>query len=270
MQYSLWPLICFFLLGQCPFGRADRLLAQDANEAAAASSPREMLRAMNIDDSQLNFFLDGRPLVPDEDETLWQLLFRLPSFAAADVERWARQAGDWKTVIEDPDGHRAEFFEIRGQIVDVRVREVLPESVPRLGFRTYYEVTFEVAGTPLLVCSRQIPQAWQAALSDGGEINQRASCYGLFLKRGKTSDGRPQPVFAASRIGWQPSQESEELGVGKDQLLLADLGMDVGLLDDVIQRAGIRGEDRECFYQLLAAAGHSRRPALGRSGPNAV
>jgi hypothetical protein len=74
----------------------------------------------------------------------------------------------------------------------------------------------------------------------------------VFLKIGpETPPGKREFFFAAGRIAWHPDT------------LLGDVDMDVGLLDTVQQMRPITNDDRECFFQLLAAAG--RTPGLEHS-----
>ena len=86
-----------------------------------------------------------------------------------------------------------------------------------------------------------------------------AAAYGLFLKTGGEESGAAELVFAAERVAWLPEQPNPSLGVTPDLVYLAGLGMDMGLLDTVrkTNRKPITGDDRECFYQLLAAAGRA-------------
>ncbi len=68
-----------------------------------------------------------------------------------------------------------------------------------------------------------------------------------------SSDRRPSPADVPKQHGQPPAR-----GVDIDHLLLSQLGMDVGLLDQVQDRRRIVEEDRECFYQLLAAMSNLR------------
>jgi len=54
------------------------------------------------------------------------------------------------------------------------------------------------------------------------------------------------PGLVSARVAWYPDN------------LLGRLGMDVGLLDTVLNRTPITGEEREAFYQMLAAVGRAR------------
>jgi hypothetical protein len=59
-------------------------------------------------------------------------------------------------------------------------------------------------------------------------------------------------VFVATRLAWHPDTP------------LGNLGMDVGLFDDVDQRRKLTVNDRECFYQMLGAVGRAEPGTLVR------
>jgi len=90
----------------------------------------------------------------------------------------------------------------------------------------------------------------------------------MFLKVGDSSGEWPELVLAADRIAWHPDRVDADLGIAEDHVLLGDLGMDVGLFDQVRDRKGLVAADRECFYQLLTAVGRADAAELARHGRN--
>lgn len=238
------------------------LVAQQPSEVR---NPREMLQVMQIDASQLRFFQDDRPVADEETETLLQLLFRLPGFAQADVDRWAKTDVDWEEVARNPDSYRFELFQLNGNVSHMERRGVVKELARRLRFSEYYELTVEHDKRSSRVFVRHLPKAWLPALGRGESIRERVRIQGLLLKR-LPSDDTTGFVFAASRVQWLPSTASLELGVSEGKVLLADLGFDVTRLDEVEHRAAISGVDRECFYQLLAAVRHADQSRLQAEG----
>ena len=93
----------------------------------------------------------------------------------------------------------------------------------------------------------------------------------MLLKRGLESGGEADGlkkllVFAAPRINWHPTEPSQQLGVTLDQVLLGQLGVDLDRLSDLVQRAKMTGQDRECFYQSLAAVRHAEPEQLTKLG----
>ncbi len=76
---------------------------------------------------------------------------------------------------------------------------------------------------------------------------------GVFLKLIPGDTQGPQPVFAARRLAWYPDEVDPNLGVNFGMTVLGDLGMDVGLWDQVENRKPLTVQDREPFFQLLRA-----------------
>ena len=234
--------------------------------AQQVSNPREMLDIMQIDASQRRHFLDDRS-VEEEVETLGRLLFRLPSFSEVDIDRWAKPIEDVAAMLRNPDSYRFEIFQIRGEVERVQSFDLLPESVPRLGFRRYFEVTIRHNEETSLVYTRTIPKRWMsdapaAELRSENVIGQAVRFQGLLLKRGVDEAGKKLLVFAAPRINWHPSRPSEPLGVDADQVLIGQLGLDLDRLSELVQRSKMTGRDRECFYQALSAVRHTEPEQL--------
>ncbi len=221
------------------------------------SSAREMLDLFGIDESQINQLFDDRPLDPDEEETLFKLLYRIPYFGRDRIETWQKNDVDWSGLAHDPDAHRIEVFKLDGRSTHVRQIDLPPETASRLEYEHYFLVRFQMANAPypVTVCCRKVPSAWRRET----EISERSSFYGLFLKVGDQSVDHPELIFAAERVAWQPDEVEATRGVTTSHVLLGNLGMDVGLFDDVREtnRKALGSLDREGFYQLLAAAGRA-------------
>jgi hypothetical protein len=244
--------------GQLPWNRA--LGATDPFSARPATSARKLL--INVDESELNHFVDRQPLGSGDEETLVRILYRLPAIQVDDVERLTRGDVTWQQLLDDPRPWRAEFFRLMGRVKGVVRVDLIPEVAARLDFDHYFRVAFELddAPNPILICSRKVPQAWLAIQPR----NERASVHGLFIKVGDAGGPHPQLVFAAQRVAWQPDQIAPELGTTADHVMLGNLGFDIGLLDDVTQTnfREITSQDRECFYQMLSAVGRAEPAEL--------
>ncbi len=224
--------------------------------ATRIASARQML--INVDNSELSRFIDRQPLATDDEETLYKILYRWPAFGQDDVERLQKTDVTWQELVDDPKAHRVEIFRLVGRVKQVDKQQLLPETASRLEYDHYYQVTFalEHAPNPVLICAREVPKAWKI----GEPIDERASCFGLFIKVGDSSGPDPELVFAVQRVAWHPDHVDAELGVTADHVLLGDLGMDVGRFDEIRNRThGIAAHDRECFYQLLATTGRANR-----------
>ncbi len=230
---------------------------------APFQTPRELLRLLDIGPSEWDKFVDGQPIAATDEEVFLKVLFRMPQIGWDDIDRWAQHPVPWTRLRTEPRPHRGEFSLFEGRVHSVHKREVRGKLAGLFSLNHYYEVQIEVdPATRVIVCTRSIPQAWK----DQTRLDERCRVTGMFLKMGVVSDDGPRFMFAARRIGWLPDHLASELGIGPAQVLLGDLGMDVGLFDAVRARNGkpINAAERECFYALLHAAGRASSGALAR------
>jgi hypothetical protein len=107
---------------------------------------------------------------------------------------------------------------------------------------------------PRIIYARKVPKEWQDRPPPTGDVGS-VSCSGLFLKTGEGDSGSRALLFAADRVAWHPQRSDPTAGVSQGVALLGTTGMDVSLLSDVAQGKPLGHEDRECFYQMLYAAG---------------
>lgn len=215
---------------------------------------RELMRLGGIDAAAWARFQDGRPWSEPERETLQKILFRLSGLPAGDVEQLARPGFDLKRLANDPSAYRGEVVRLRGRIRTIRALPLPEEMARRFGLKHYYRAEVTLDGVPqaVIVYARTVPKQWQS----GGSVNEPGGAYGMFVKlEGDGGDETsPRPAFAAARVAVYPEDR-----------LLGRLGMDVGLLDDLADRRPLRAEERECFYQALAAAARSEPGQLRKT-----
>ncbi|MBN1910713.1 MAG: hypothetical protein JW818_13290 [Pirellulales bacterium] len=210
--------------------------------AVSADRPaQEGARAVGLDETQLAPFVHGRPWSQEEQAALPKVFFRLDRAPLGRIEQATRPLPDWDTLLAQPASFRGRFFRLRGNI-----ESVAPVRLPgNLGQSFDQEQYYRVVLQPdekdpkrqAVIFALDVPKAWQS----GGTIHQPGGAEGLFLKL----DDSHQPVFAARRIAWRPDT------------LLGRLGMDVGLLDDLVDKQNLSPDERECFYQMLAAVGRA-------------
>ena len=189
-------------------------------------------------------FVDGQPIDSSEQEPLLRVLYALRRCPPAEIERWAR--GDFRQPAAGPKQRGAAR---RGLSPEGVVSRVVPEQPPadaagRYQMQQYYrcEVLLAPSRQPAIVLTPTVPKAWPL----NEEFSERIRGSGLFLKLAPgESEETAKPVFAAQRLAWHAEG------------LLGDLGMDSGLFDTVQNKAAIGPEERECFYQLLAAVGQA-------------
>ena len=215
-------------------------------------SPRVRLAQAGIDDSHWHQFVDGSALSEADEEALLKILFRLPRlFSHYDLEQAAHKEIP-VNITEDPAPHRGKVFALRGKAVAVEQINLVPRLAQLFEFRHFYRVHIQQELYPrqVVLCTRTVPSAWKLqSIRD-----EPVQAWGLFLKLGKAVADRPQLVCAASRLAWLPSRPNPAAGIRKEHVLLAQHGMDAGLLESLqkTNRRRIQGADRECFYQLLA------------------
>lgn len=214
-------------------GAAEPTVAEDPSPPTL-TGPRDLWALLGVDESHFEHLTDNGPWQESEDEVLRKMLFRAPDFQPQEVERWARDA--FPPNDEATSDLRGEIFRLRGQAVLVEAIR-MPERYRQLyQFDSYYRCQFILEdGRPAVVFARTVPHAWKR----GEPIDHRGGAFGFFLKFAG-EDGRSEPNFVARRVAWYPHTP------------LGDLGMDVGLFDD-LRPGPLTARSRECFYQLLAA-----------------
>ena len=224
-------------------------------------SPREVLERFEINASQLEGFFNGEPLTPSEEDVLVKILYRLPRMGLENLQRWRQTKVTWDQLAAAPAEHRVEVFQLRGRVKLVTEQKLLPEQADLYEMAHFYRVSLDIDGAPYraLLLARRVPAAWKLDVP----LDEPAAADGLFLKLGDSLAENPQLVFAAGRIAWLPENPQSAPKLNAGQVALAKLGMDAGQWELVHQTngRGLGDEDREAFYQLLAALG---RPEAGQ------
>ncbi|MCS7305777.1 MAG: hypothetical protein NZ602_11815 [Thermoguttaceae bacterium] len=202
-------------------------------------TPRDLLELFGIDQSQFRRLTDGVPLAEGEEELLLKLLSRSAEFPVELLERWAHRQINLPQVAGKPEEHRGEIYWLTGRVQRMQICQPAPEVAERFLTEQYYrcELRLDPSDQPAIVYVRTVPKAWLKKPPE----NERSGFLGLLLKTTSSDPQKPIPIFAAHRIAWYPAG------------LLGDLGMDVGLLDLVVDRQSLLSEERETFYQFLAA-----------------
>ena len=233
---------------------------------------RELLELYGVGESHMRSLVDGRPLHLDERETLHRLLFNMPRMELIRLESLQQRETTLAEVAAEPDEYRAAILRVMGRVRSIERRSLTPELEERFEYASYYEVEMEAYpdGRPLRVVVRTIPQAWEPFVDAGPVLDEQASALGVFIKVGGESEGGQEMCFVATRIAWHPDRAADAPEVAAHDVLLGNLGMDVGLFDDVVDRASVRGEDRECFYQLLSAMRNGSDERLKQMVPQAL
>jgi hypothetical protein len=249
--------------GRQPPGGAETVT--DGEVKTVREGPRELLELAGIDASHFRMIRDNEPLVVDEREVLLKMLYRARKFDLLSIARWTQPKFEWSKLAGEPEKHRAEMFQLTGRVRKVTEAQPPPEVVARYRMDHYYLCEMEVGAAlrPAAVITTRIPDAWPV----GVELDERASAAGLFFKAGGEAGATRKLVFLAPRVAWHPDHiQHEAPAANLGMTMLGDLGVDVGLLENVENRSEIDGEEREAFYQLLWAVEHAGTAQLVRQG----
>jgi hypothetical protein len=274
MTVPLVVLACVLLA----FLSAARCTAQPiAGAAPVLIAPREYLQIFGIDERALAVLDDGRPLDEAQRDQVLSILFRLRQYPLAALEHFAKTPTALATIAEHPADARGHLFKLVGRVTHVVREELNDEQRQRFQVEAVFRCTLVTAtGQRAVVLVLAVPSAWKL----DQPIDEPASALAMFLKAlppqpsapddkaaeaaedatgepgGAKADAKPPGaaeallLFAAPRVAWHPDTP------------LGRLGMDLGLFDQVRDRTGL--DERECFYQLLAAAGRADPAALAR------
>ncbi len=243
-------------------GGGDRVVSIESFSSAV-----ELFELLGISLGDWATLSDGAAWQSSENSVLFKVLYHLRrSFRPRDLERWARELPTEKLLVEQPDQFRGELFRLSGRVVEVSRLNVPPEKATSMQMSQYYRCRMELEGTADVaeVFAAAVPQSWFPKLPEVVPVR----VYGVFLKWSAKGPEGATLVFAARRVAWYPDT------------LLGKLGMDVGLLDELkprgvksdarsisprdvpLQQLRLSAAKRECFYQMLAAAGRAARGTL--------
>lgn len=210
-------------------------------------SPRGILRVAGIGDDRFDELVDGQPLDDTQRQTMLEIMFRLSRFNNLELDNWSRREFSPEIVKDGSKGLRGQMFRLRGWVTDVEPRRLSEKAADMFGFRQYYRCKFTLEeGQEVVVVALDVPKQWRKGGPVEGRMNQRATAQGLLLKISADERGNPVPLLLAQRVAWFPDTA------------LGNLGMDVGLLDGVVHNQRITHEEREAFYQMLAAVGRAK------------
>ena len=236
-----------------------------AADLTPKTEPITMLDASGVDASLRVYLAQNAPWDVTNDETLVKILHRLPDFPRMMTESWAFpwNAETQAAVVADPGKWQGQFFNLRFTVLTLRKITLAPEAAERFGFSDYFSLEVGLAGTQgpgpaVTIFTRAILKTWQDKVDASDKvasIDEPGSAVAMFLKTGGKGDdegqgGVPPFYFAADRVAWHPDT------------IAGKLGMDVGLFDIVRDRKKIDAQEREPFYQLLAAVGRAKPKSL--------
>jgi hypothetical protein len=181
---------------------------------------------------------------------LWRLLAVVRRFSLLDMDRWKQAKLSPEVLQKDPAGERGALVAWTGTVTRVAHHALPAETAERFNLAGYYRCEMAIANSEAraVVYALAVPKDWLSA----EKLNERASVSGIFVRLAE-EETASAPVVVARRVAWHPPT------------ILGDLDMDVGLFDELSPRSEVAAEDRECFYQLLAAVGRAGTRQLSRA-----
>ncbi len=233
---------------------------RSADDVAPPTSPsRELLELVGAPAAALAPPIVEHDFTPGGDETLWRLLYAVRRFPLDDLDRWKKSDVPAAEVLAAPERYQAEIVAWSGRARRVTKGTLPHEAAERFDLEHYYrcELAIGPESTPVIVYSLAAPAAWQI----DEPLDQPAAVTGFLVRLAAgqsapgAADGEARPVLIAHRVAWFPAS------------VLGDLQMDAGLFDELNPRPELTAEDRECFYQLLAAVGRTGPRQLLRQAP---
>ncbi len=233
------------------------ILAMDTHASEKTSEFREILELAGVDPEKLSQFGQDANFKNDDWPIITQILYRLRQFPDKQLELWSKKAdlGRW---LEEADVPIGELHEISGHVESCEVLSPPQQLAESNSLPVLYRCQFKsnspgLSGT---LFTRQIPQRWKP----GQSMADPVLFYGVLLQH-SISEKQCHVFMLADRVAWYPQQ-----GVPTGQLLLARNGMDVALLDEIIQRQPFVlptiSRESEAFYSCLAALGRTNQEEL--------
>ena len=227
-----------------------------ADQVAKYGRMRVLLEHAGLDQNAWDTIHDGREIQGIEFEILAKVLHRLPRIGTYPLVEWSQPGENVWNAVDSPTEHRAEAFFLQGRALHVDLVELPQDVAQRWHLGQVYRVRLDLQNSTgkVIVYTLNIPKSWQPHV--GRTMDERVSGHGLFFKLEVAEvTTTPLPVLLAPRIAWMPDRIDEALATTPSLLILGNLGMDVGLFDQIQDHQGLTKDDRECFYQLLAATG---------------
>ena len=239
---------------------AQLVVAQDGGPAT--SHLRDLLSIVGFDEQVWSELAARDELSEDDVQVALRLAARLRDFSHRQLSDWS--IGRWSPELV------SQLNEVRGQLVEVAGRarrvsrhQVAPQQQQQLGLAGYYRCRLELTPSSYaILIVPAVPSPWPS----GERLDEPVEAQAIFLKMVREDD-QLLPVMVASRLHWYPD-ELNLAGVRRGHLTLAQLGMDIGLLDEVRHRRPFVGRrvsrEGEAFYALLAAVRQAPSGSLRR------
>jgi hypothetical protein len=222
---------------------------------------QKILTLAGWDATRLAQFDDGESLSDAQRVEALELLHRLRSLSAGDLDSWSSNDG-LTMELKNIDDVRGRLCRLTGLVTEVRQLKPAAADAERLEMPVYFECDFKAAelADPVTIITSRVPADWLRADNE----YHAAAANVMFVKR--MTDETPRTLWVAKEIAWYPSLPGLAPHGSIDQLvgttsdprfgksLLGALNVDVGKFDLVSSRGPIRAQERDLFYETLHAA----------------
>ena len=228
---------------------------------SAGLGPQELFELGGIKRDELAHLAAAESWQASDKDVLRRILYRVEKdVRPADWEQWSLGDVDWPRIAAEPDGYQLQVFRLRGRVLLVEPYPLSSREDDPAEFASIWRCCMELesAEQTVDVFTPRCPKAWKV----GQPIDEPSGALALLLK---TRLGKSSPIasFLTDHMAWYPPT------------YLGRLGMDVGLLDDVVveppPKKGPDGttpevdwstrrlteRDHEPFYQMLSAVGEA-------------
>ncbi|MEX2092261.1 MAG: hypothetical protein WD971_06270 [Pirellulales bacterium] len=230
----------------------EKVVPPPAQTSADPAQFRKLLELAGWNATRFATFDKAGPLADEDQQELVELLWRLKTFDGPQLTDWARAGASGKEIAAAPSEHVGEIVELAGRVTRVERHALSAELAARLEMPAYFECQMMLdggAGMATILTSR-VPKAWLELQS----LDEPAESAGVLIRLLSSTNGSTDRLFVSREIAWHPKQPHAPF-VSLGESVLGELGVDVGLLDDVRQRRPISAAEREAFYQMLDASG---------------
>ncbi|MFO0913299.1 MAG: hypothetical protein U0795_10105 [Pirellulales bacterium] len=228
---------------------------EPASESPSLSSPghapaptvRSLLEAFGYFIDDWRPFQDGEPVTVERRSDWGKFLQRLGRCDAHELSLLARKptadgwfVGDWQGTA----------WELHGRVHQVRRVALERADAERFGTAelAVLEMTIDTAGTGrAVVVTSRIPASWRKESAEAWD--EPVQVAGILMQRDAAGD----PVFATQGVAWFPARPQPDRGVSANIVWLARHGVDVAAWQAIAPHGALAYQDRQPFYQMLAA-----------------
>lgn len=232
-----------------------------AEETPAGETPfDEVMELAGWSTSRFDKFADAVPLTIDERLEIWRLVQRLATFDERLIHRERAAEVTAEMLLAEPSRWRGKLVKVRGTATGVKRQTPEPEDADRFAIDRFYLTTIVTQGGEVVATTAEIPQPWKQLPS----LKQPVEVVGLFLKVDLGEEGEPRLLLAANRLAWFPDMAQPPM-VNYGMSILGILGVDVSLLDNVVQRQPLVPQDTRAFYEVLSGMTQTNAIQLERS-----